>query len=45
MASSPPPSETYEEENVHRIYQEIAQHFSSTRYKVRLCLPYKAIHT
>lgn len=24
----------YEEEHVHGVYQQIAQHFSSTRYKV-----------
>lgn len=27
--------EAYEEQNVHEVYQQIAQHFSSTRYKVR----------
>lgn len=26
--------ESYEEEHVHKVYQEIAPHFSSTRYKV-----------
>ena len=26
-------SETYEEENVHQVYEQIASHFSSTRYK------------
>lgn len=31
MASN---SESYEEEHVHKVYQEIAPHFSSTRYKV-----------
>ncbi|EZF54502.1 hypothetical protein H112_02726 [Trichophyton rubrum D6] len=30
MASN---SESYEEEHVHKVYQEIAPHFSSTRYK------------
>ncbi|EFR03355.1 tRNA (uracil-5-)-methyltransferase TRM9 [Nannizzia gypsea CBS 118893] len=30
MASS---NESYEEEHVHKVYQEIAPHFSSTRYK------------
>lgn len=30
--------EAYEEQNVHDVYQQIAQHFSSTRYKVRLLL-------
>ena len=28
--------EAYEEKNVHEVYQQIAQHFSSTRYKVCL---------
>lgn len=27
--------ETYEDQNVHAIYDEIASHFSSTRYKVQ----------
>ena len=27
--------EAYEEKNVHEVYQQIAEHFSSTRYKVR----------
>lgn len=27
--------EAYEEKNVHEVYQQIAKHFSSTRYKVR----------
>jgi hypothetical protein len=27
-------SRAYEEEHVHRVYQQIAPHFSSTRYKV-----------
>lgn len=26
--------ETYENQNVHTIYEEIASHFSATRYKV-----------
>jgi tRNA (uracil-5-)-methyltransferase TRM9 len=26
--------EAYEQQNVHEVYQEIAQHFSATRYKV-----------
>lgn len=30
--------EAYEEHNVHEVYQQIAQHFSSTRYKVGLSL-------
>lgn len=28
--------EAYEQKNVHEVYQEIAQHFSATRYKVCL---------
>lgn len=28
--------EAYEEEHVHEVYEQIASHFSSTRYKVRL---------
>lgn len=27
--------DAYEEEHVHSVYEEIAGHFSSTRYKVR----------
>lgn len=34
----------YEDKNVHAIYDEIAVHFSSTRYKVSLC-PYLLIST
>lgn len=30
-----PEEEAYEEKNVHEVYQQIAEHFSSTRYKVR----------
>lgn len=29
-------TEAYEEEHVHKVYEEIADHFSSTRYKVRM---------
>lgn len=29
-------AEAYEEKNVHEVYQQIAGHFSSTRYKVCL---------
>jgi hypothetical protein len=28
--------EAYEEEHVHTVYEQIASHFSSTRYKVRM---------
>lgn len=30
-------ADEYEEQNVHEVYQNIAQHFSATRYKVALC--------
>lgn len=33
---SQPDSEKYEELHVHRVYDQIASHFSSTRYKVFL---------
>jgi hypothetical protein len=29
-------AEVYEEQNVHEVYQQIAGHFSATRYKVSL---------
>lgn len=28
------PNDEYEEKNVHEVYQQIANHFSATRYKV-----------
>jgi tRNA (uracil-5-)-methyltransferase TRM9 len=31
-------AEDYERENVHQVYEQIAQHFSSTRYKVYVIL-------
>jgi hypothetical protein len=31
--------DAYEEEHVHSVYEEIAGHFSSTRYKVRTEAP------
>ena len=34
MDPSPTSSETYEETHVHSVYEAIAPHFSSTRYKV-----------
>jgi hypothetical protein len=36
LTSNPNPSnsEQYETDHVHKIYDEIASHFSSTRYKV-----------
>jgi hypothetical protein len=38
--------EAYEQQNVHKVYQEIAQHFSATRYKVclRLAIGSKPLH-
>lgn len=33
--STEPTGEAYEEEHVHTVYEQIASHFSSTRYKVR----------
>jgi hypothetical protein len=33
--SAKPTGEAYEEEHVHTVYEQIASHFSSTRYKVR----------
>jgi tRNA (uracil-5-)-methyltransferase TRM9 len=30
-----PRGENYEQEHVHEVYEQIASHFSSTRYKVR----------
>jgi hypothetical protein len=32
--SAQPTGEAYEEEHVHTVYEQIASHFSSTRYKV-----------
>lgn len=29
------PGEGYEEQHVHTVYEQIASHFSSTRYKVQ----------
>jgi hypothetical protein len=34
--------EAYEEKHVHEVYQQIAQHFSSTRYKA--CPPLQSEH-
>ena len=33
-AASQQSEEAYEQQNVHEVYQQIADHFSSTRYKV-----------
>lgn len=34
-----PNAEEYESKHVHEVYQQIASHFSETRYKVRLYMP------
>ena len=34
MAESDPQGADYEEEHVHSVYEQIASHFSSTRYKL-----------
>ena len=34
MADSEAAGTSYEEEHVHEVYEQIASHFSSTRYKV-----------
>lgn len=39
MATKPPAPEDYEEQHVHEVYQKIASHFSSTRYK-----PWPIVH-
>ena len=33
-AATNQPNDEYEEKNVHEVYQQIANHFSATRYKV-----------
>jgi hypothetical protein len=33
-ATAAPGQEAYEEEHVHSVYEQIAEHFSATRYKV-----------
>lgn len=38
MATSVDAAPAYEAEHVHEVYQEIASHFSSTRYKVCVAL-------
>jgi hypothetical protein len=42
MAQSEQQGAEYEEEHVHNVYEEIASHFSSTRYKV--CVIQAQIH-
>lgn len=39
MADSEAAGTTYEEEHVHEVYEQIASHFSSTRYKVCVAPP------
>jgi len=36
--------EDYEEQHVHTVYEQIASHFSSTRYKVCTLLPCHTVH-
>ena len=36
MADNDEQGTSYEEEHVHEVYEQIASHFSSTRYKVRI---------
>jgi hypothetical protein len=38
-------AEAYEEQNVHEVYQQIAGHFSATRYKVSDCPASQLIQT
>jgi tRNA (uracil-5-)-methyltransferase TRM9 len=38
MAQSDPQGAAYEEQHVHTVYEQIASHFSSTRYKVCVIL-------
>lgn len=39
MAESEAAGTSYEEEHVHEVYEQIASHFSSTRYKVCVAPP------
>jgi len=43
MAESDAAGTIYEEEHVHEVYEQIASHFSSTRYKVCVTPPSLAI--
>lgn len=41
------PADAYEQQNVHEVYQQIAGHFSATRYKVcpfAICLRARLTH-
>ena len=40
MSSMSKDDEVYEEQHVHQVYEQIAQHFSATRYKVSSHLTY-----
>lgn len=42
MADSDAAGTSYEEEHVHEVYEQIASHFSSTRYKVSITCPFLA---
>jgi hypothetical protein len=44
-AGNLPDGEAYEEKNVHEVYQQIAEHFSSTRYKVCSTLYLLPVHS
>jgi tRNA (uracil-5-)-methyltransferase TRM9 len=39
MASTDEQGTSYEAEHVHSVYEQIASHFSSTRYKVYITYP------
>lgn len=43
MATSEPQGASYEAKHVHSVYEEIASHFSSTRYKVCVSTRYGAV--
>lgn len=45
MADSDANGATYEARHVHSVYEQIASHFSSTRYKVCVTRPSHPIHT
>jgi hypothetical protein len=38
LQAAPSQEETYEELHVHQVYEQIASHFSATRYKVRTAI-------
>lgn len=43
-AADPDRGPAYEHEHVHAVYEQIASHFSSTRYKVCTCMPPRSAH-